>query len=44
MHFTSILYFNESGKITKQIDWINYPNNLLDNNSRANSNRWLLNK
>ena len=41
MHFTTILIFNESGKIIKQVDWINYPNTLVDYNKRKNSNEWI---
>jgi len=41
MHFTTILTFNSSGKIIKQIDWINYPNNLVDYENRKNSNNWI---
>lgn len=41
MHFTTILTFNESGKIIKQVDWINYPSNLVDYDTRKNSNRWI---
>ncbi len=40
MHFTTILYFNNSHKIIKQIDWINYPSSLIAN--RKNSNNWIL--
>lgn len=41
MHFTTILTFNSSGKIRKQVDWINYPNNLIDYQNRKNSNNWI---
>ncbi len=41
MHFVTILTFNESGKIIKHIDWINYPSNLIDYNKRKNSNNWI---
>lgn len=41
MHFTTILTFNSSGKIVKQVDWINYPNNLVDYQNRKNSNNWI---
>ncbi|SNY99430.1 nuclear transport factor 2 family protein [Flagellimonas pacifica] len=41
MHFVMILTFNESGKIIKHIDWINYPSNLIDYNNRRNSNEWI---
>ena len=41
MHFTTILTFNEFGKITKQVDWINYPANLVNYNERGNSNHWI---
>ncbi len=41
MHFTSIFTFNNSGKIIKQSDWINYPSTLLDYETRKNSNAWL---
>ncbi|MFK7775036.1 MAG: hypothetical protein AB8F94_23045 [Saprospiraceae bacterium] len=43
MHFTSILYFNESKKIIRQVDWINYPSSLVDYKNRNNSNNWILN-
>lgn len=41
MHFTTILTFNENGKIIKQVDWINYPNTLVDYFNRTNSNTWI---
>lgn len=41
MHFTTILTFNESGKIIKQVDWINYPSTLVNYNERKNSNEWI---
>ena len=41
MHFTSILIFNKQGKIIEQIDWINYPSNLIDYNNRKNANKWI---
>ena len=41
MHFTTLLTFNELGKIIKQVDWINYPTNLVDYNERKNSNAWI---
>jgi hypothetical protein len=41
MHFTTLLRFNEAGKIIKQVDWINYPNELVDYSSRKNANDWL---
>ena len=41
MHFTTILTFNTSGKIIKQVDWINYPSNLVNYNERKNSNEWI---
>ncbi len=41
MHFTTILTFNESEKIIKQVDWINYPANLVDYTKRKNSNDWI---
>ena len=41
MHFTTILTFNEAGKIIKQIDWINYPTTLVNYNERKNSNHWI---
>ena len=42
MHFATILTFDEMGKIKKQVDWINYPNNLIDYNNRKNANQWIL--
>ena len=41
MYFTTILTLNSKGKIVKQVDWINYPNNLLDYSKRKNSNQWI---
>ena len=41
MHFTTILFFNESKKIIKQVDWINYPSSLVDYKNRKNSNNWI---
>ncbi len=41
MHFTTVLTFNTQGKIVKHRDWINYPANLLDYNSRNDSNEWI---
>lgn len=41
MHFTTILTFDESGKIVKQVDWINYPSTLVDYSKRSNSNKWI---
>lgn len=43
MHFVTILTFNQSGKIIKQVDWINYPSNLVDYTKRKNSNEWIKN-
>ena len=41
MHFTTILTFNEAGKIVKQVDWINYPATLVAYSQRKNSNEWI---
>lgn len=41
MHFSIILEFNDAGKIVKEIDWINYPANLIDYTARKNSNEWI---
>ena len=41
MHFTTILTLNDSRKIIKQVDWINYPSNLVDYNTRKDSNKWI---
>ncbi|MEZ4972811.1 MAG: nuclear transport factor 2 family protein [Cyclobacteriaceae bacterium] len=41
MQFTTILTFNDAGKIVRHVDWINYPNTLVDYNKRKNSNEWL---
>lgn len=41
MHFTSFLTFNKTRKIVKQVDWINYPSNLLDYGNRKDSNEWI---
>lgn len=44
MHFTSILTFNQKGKIIKQVDWINYPSYLIDYQKRKDSNSWINNR
>ena len=41
MQFTTLLKFNENGKIVLHQDWINYPNNLIDYENRGNSNEWI---
>ena len=41
MRFTTILEFNEAGKIIKHKDWINYHNTLIDYEKRKDSNDWL---
>ena len=41
MQFVTILTFNENGKIVRHEDWINYPSNLIDYNTRINSNDWI---
>ena len=41
MHFTTILTFNDSDKIIKQVDWINYPTNLVNYDEKKNSNEWI---
>ena len=41
MHFTTILTFNDSNKIIKQVDWINYPTGLVNYDERKNSNEWI---
>ncbi len=41
MQFTTILYFNDKGEIVRHVDWINYPNDLIDYEKRANTNTWL---
>lgn len=41
MQFVTILYFNDEGKIIRHIDWINYPNTLIDYSKRENSNEWI---
>lgn len=41
MHFTTILVLNESGKIIRQTDWINYPSTLINYSKRENSNEWI---
>ena len=41
MQFTTILEFNDQGKIIRHVDWINYPNNLIDYSKRANANEWI---
>jgi hypothetical protein len=41
MHFTTVLFFSDEHKIIKQVDWINYPNELLDYSKRSDSNLWI---
>ncbi|TNE49832.1 MAG: nuclear transport factor 2 family protein [Bacteroidetes bacterium] len=41
MYFTTLLTFNESGKIVRQVDWFNYPSNLVDYQNRKNANLWI---
>lgn len=41
MHFTTILTFNKSNKIIKQVDWINYPTSLINYDEKKNSNEWI---
>ena len=41
MYFTTLLNFNEQGKIIKQVDWINYPSTLVDYDNRKNANEWI---
>ena len=41
MHITTILTFDKKGKITHHVDWINYPNSLVNYQTRKNSNKWL---
>ncbi|MDX1314187.1 MAG: nuclear transport factor 2 family protein [Eudoraea sp.] len=41
MHFTTILTFNEEGKIIRHVDWINYPNTLINYEKRKDSNSWI---
>ncbi len=41
MQFTTWLHYNEEGKIIKHVDWINYPNSLIDYTGRGNSNLWI---
>lgn len=41
MQFSTTLTLNEQGKIIHQIDWINYPSNVLDYSKRKNSNDWI---
>jgi len=41
MHFTTIITFNKSKKIVRQVDWINYPSTLVNYNERKNSNEWI---
>ena len=43
MQFTTWLYYNEQGKIKRHVDWINYPNSLIDYTTRGNSNEWIKN-
>ena len=41
MQFTTILEFNDEARIVHHVDWINYPNNLIDYSKRANANEWI---
>ena len=41
MYFTTILTFNDADKISKQVDWINYPASLVDYTNRKNANDWI---
>lgn len=41
MQFSTTLTLNEQGKIIHQIDWINYPSNVVDYSKRKNSNDWI---
>lgn len=41
MQFVTLLTFNDAGKIIKHIDWINYPNDLIDYAQRGNANEWV---
>lgn len=41
MQFYTILHINEEGNIERQIDWINYPTNLIDYSNRKSSNEWI---
>jgi len=41
MHFTTVLTFNDSDKIIKQVDWINYPTELINYDKKKNSNEWI---
>lgn len=41
MQFTTILTFDAEQRIALQEDWINYPTDLLDYDSRKNSNHWI---
>ena len=41
MQFTTLLYFDQNAKIIRHVDWINYPNQLIDYENRMNSNQWI---
>ena len=41
MQFTTILEFNDEARIVRHVDWINYPNNLIDYSKRGNANQWI---
>ena len=41
MQFVTILTFNDAGKIIKHVDWVNYPNDLIDYAKRGNANEWV---
>ena len=44
MQFTTLLYFDENANIIRHVDWINYPNQLIDYENRMNSNQWINDK
>ena len=43
MQFMTLLEFNDQAQITRHVDWINYPNYLIDYANRGNSNQWIQN-
>ena len=43
MYFTTLLTFNKQGKIIRHVDWINYPNSLINYDEREDSNTWITN-
>lgn len=41
IQYTTLLFLNNEKKIIRQVDWINYPQGLVDYETRKNSNDWI---